>query len=157
MDRGPWLLSPCPFGVNTAQPIPNPVYYTTAEAGILAWKERVELLDGHIWRMAPLGDRHENVRDTLIGILGDQRKSRYATRANGPIRIPDFSEPHPDLTLYPPGVRKHPPPEGIHLVIEISETSSSGNCRRSRRVPLPEHESRTNSFRIIGGFISDPG
>jgi Uma2 family endonuclease len=98
-------------------------YYKMAEAGILAWKERVELLDGYILQMAPIGDRHENILDTLIGIFGDQRNSRYAIRANGPIRIPDFSEPQPDLTLYRRGVRTHPTPKDIHLVIEVSETT----------------------------------
>ena len=37
-------------------------YYKMAEAGILAWKERVELLDGHILQMAPIGDRLEDDR-----------------------------------------------------------------------------------------------
>ena len=98
-------------------------YYRMAEAGMLAPKERVELLDGHVLQMAPIGDRHENLVDTLNAILGDQRKSRYVVRVNGPIRIPDFSEPQPDLTLYRRGVRTHPIPKDIHLVIEVSETT----------------------------------
>ncbi|MBW0001401.1 MAG: Uma2 family endonuclease [Verrucomicrobia bacterium] len=109
-------------------------YYRMAEAGILAWKERVELLDGCILKMAPIGDRHENILDTLIGIFGDQRKSRYVIRANGPIRIPDFSEPQPDLTLYRPGVRTHPTPENIHLVIEVSETTLRYDTGKKKQV-----------------------
>jgi Uma2 family endonuclease len=109
-------------------------YYKMAEAGILAPKERVELLDGHILHMAPIGDRHENIVDTLIGIFGDQRKNRYVIRANGPIRIPDFSEPQPDLTLYRRGVRTHPTPEDVHLVIEVSETSLSYDSGKKKTV-----------------------
>jgi Uma2 family endonuclease len=109
-------------------------YYKMAEAGILAPKERVELLDGHILHMAPIGDRHENLVDTLNAILGDQRKSRYVVRVNGPIRIPDFSEPQPDLTLYRRGVRTHPIPEDIHLVIEVSETTLSYDSGKKKAV-----------------------
>src|SRR3954452_17586760 len=67
-------------------------YYRMAEAGILTPKERVELLNGQIIRMAPIGDRHQSIVDTLNGIFGDQRKGRYLLRVNGPIRIPNFNE-----------------------------------------------------------------
>jgi Uma2 family endonuclease len=109
-------------------------YYKMAEAGILAWKERVELLDGYILQMAPVGERHENILDALIGIFGDQRKSRYAIRANGPVRIPDVSEPQPNLTLYRRGVRTHPTPENIHLVIEVSETTLRYDTGKKKQV-----------------------
>lgn len=109
-------------------------YYRMAEAGILVPKERVELLDGRILQMAPISDRHENIVDTLIGIFGDQRKSRYIIRANGPIRIPDFSEPQPDLTLYRSGVRTHPTPEDVHLVVEVSDTSLRYDSGEKKRV-----------------------
>jgi Uma2 family endonuclease len=84
--------------------------------------------------MAPIGDRHENIVDTLIGIFGDQRKTRYVIRANGPIRIPDFSEPQPDLTLYRRGVRTHPTPEDVHLVIEVSETTIGYDTGKKKQV-----------------------
>src|SRR4051794_31963236 len=98
-------------------------YYRMAEAGILTPKERVELLNGQIIHMAPIGERHECIVDTLNGIFGDKRKGRYLIRVNGPIRIPNFNEPQPDITIYKRGVQKHPSPEEIHLVIEVSDTS----------------------------------
>jgi Uma2 family endonuclease len=98
-------------------------YYRMAEAGILGPKERVELLDGQILCMAPIGDKHQNLVDTLSEILGDQRKDRYRVRVGGPIRIEDFNEPQPDIVLYKRGVKKHPKPGEIHLVVEVSDTT----------------------------------
>ncbi len=98
-------------------------YYRMAEAGILRPKEPVELLDGQILCMSPIGDNHQNLVDTLSEILGDQRKNRYRVRAGGPIRIEPFNEPQPDIVLYKRGVKKHPTPGEIHLVIEVSDTT----------------------------------
>jgi Uma2 family endonuclease len=98
-------------------------YYRMAETGILRPKERVELLDGQILCMAPIGDKHQDLVDTLSEILGDQRKDRYRVRAGGPIRIEHFNEPQPDIVLYQRGVKKHPSPGEIHLVVEVSDTT----------------------------------
>jgi Uma2 family endonuclease len=98
-------------------------YYRMAEAGILRPNERVELLDGQILCMAPIGDNHQDVVDALSEILGDQRKNRYRVRAGGPIRIEHFDEPQPDIVLYKRGVKKHPTPGEIYLVVEVSDTT----------------------------------
>ena len=73
--------------------------------------------------MAPIGDKHQNLVDTLSEILGDQRKDRYRVRVGGPIRIEDFNEPQPDIVLYKRGVKKHPTPGEIYLVVEVSDTT----------------------------------
>lgn len=98
-------------------------YYRMAKAGILRPEERVELLDGQIICMAPIGDNHQDVVDALSEILGDQRNGRYRLRAGGPIRIERFSEPQPDIVLYKRGVKKHPTPKEIYLVVEVSDTT----------------------------------
>jgi Uma2 family endonuclease len=98
-------------------------YYRMAEAGILRPKERVELLDGQILCMAPIGDNHQDLVDTLSEVLGDQRNNRYRVRAGGPIRIEHFNEPQPDIVLYERGVKKHPTPGEIYLVVEVSDTT----------------------------------
>jgi Uma2 family endonuclease len=98
-------------------------YRRMAETGILRPKERVELIDGQILCMAPIGDSHQDLVDTLSEMLGDQRNNRYRVRAGGPIRIEHFSEPQPDIVLYERGLKKHPTPGEIYLVVEVSDTT----------------------------------
>lgn len=99
-------------------------YYRLAEAGILSPSERVELLNGQLIRMAPIGTRHRTIVDRLNEILIDQRKNRYRVSIDQPIRIEHFNEPQPDVVLYDRAVRnKHPTPEDIYLVIEVAETT----------------------------------
>jgi Uma2 family endonuclease len=99
-------------------------YYRLAEAGILSPSERVELLNGLIIRMPPIGTRHRTVVDRLNEILTDQRKNRYRVSIDQPIRIEPFNEPQPDVVLYDRAVKnKHPSPEDIYRVIEVAETT----------------------------------
>jgi Uma2 family endonuclease len=44
-------------------------------------------------------------------------------RVGGPFRIERFNEPQPDIVLYKRGVKKHPMPGDIYLVVEVSDTT----------------------------------
>ncbi len=99
-------------------------YYKLAETGILAPTERVELLNGQIIRMAPIGEKHRTIVDELNYIFVDARKKRYRVSIDQPVRIENFDEPQPDLTLYKTHVKnRHPTPEDIYLVIEVADTT----------------------------------
>jgi Uma2 family endonuclease len=99
-------------------------YYKLAETGILAPTERVELLNGQIIRMAPIGEKHRTIVDELNYIFVDARKNRYRVSIDQPVRIENFDEPQPDLTLYKTDVKnRHPTPEDIYLVIEVADTT----------------------------------
>ena len=62
-------------------------YYKLAEAGVLAPSERVELLNGRIIRMAPIGPRHATIVDKLTGLFVLAEKKRYRTGPGRPVRI----------------------------------------------------------------------
>ena len=99
-------------------------YYRLAEAGVLAPSERVELLNGQIIRMAPIGETHRTIVDKLNYIFVDKPKKRYQVSINQPIRIENFNEPQPDVVLYKRGVEnRHPTPEDIYLVIEVADAT----------------------------------
>jgi len=99
-------------------------YYKLAETGILAPSERVELLNGQIICMAPIGENHRTIVDNLTYIFVDKPKNRYRVSIDQPIRIENFDEPQPDVVLYKRGVRnKHPTPKDIYLVIEVADTT----------------------------------
>jgi Uma2 family endonuclease len=101
-------------------------YYKLAETGVLAPSERVELLNGQIIRMAPIGEKHRTIVDKLNYIFVDKPKKRYQVSIDQPIRIENFNEPQPDVVLYKRGVEnKHPTPEDIYLVIEVADATLS--------------------------------
>src|ERR1700676_5460676 len=52
-------------------------YHKLVEAGVLHPKERVELLDGLLVQMAPIGPRHQAIVDQLTEEFSAQNKGRY--------------------------------------------------------------------------------
>ena len=52
-------------------------------------------------------------------------KARYKVSPGRPIPIPDFNELQPDMVLFKRGVptERHPSPNEIYLVVQMSETT----------------------------------
>jgi len=100
-------------------------YHKLAEVGVLRPKERVELLDGLLVQMAPIGPRHQSIVDRLTEEFSAQNKGRYKVSPGRPIPIPDFNEAQPDMVLFKRSVptERHPSPNEIYLVVEVSETT----------------------------------
>lgn len=118
-----------------ARPFTVGDYYRMAEAGVLAPDERVELIEGEVIRMNPIGPPHANSVNTG-NYLFVTRLGRWVTvHVQNPVRLGDLSEPEPDLTL----VRKdrdtshHPGAADVALLVEVADSS----LRFDRRVKLP--------------------
>ena len=102
-------------------------YYAMAEAGILAPDERVELLDGEIIVMPPIGDWHVARVNLFTNTFPPQLQGRAVVSVQNPTRLDDASEPQPDVMLlrwrddfYGGG---HPGPADVLLLIEVSDTT----------------------------------
>ena len=102
-------------------------YYAMAEVGILAENDRVELLDGDIIAMPPIGDWHAASVDLFNNRLSPLLQGRAIVRVQGPTRLNNISEPLPDVMLlrwredfYRGG---HPSPADVLLLIEVSDTT----------------------------------
>lgn len=102
-------------------------YYAMADVGILDENDRVELLDGDIIAMPPIGDWHQSGVDRLNNLLAPLQQGRAIVRVQGPTRLNNMSEPLPDVMLlrwsedfYRSG---HPSPADVLLLIEVSDTS----------------------------------
>jgi Uma2 family endonuclease len=113
-------------------------YYRMAEAGILHDDDRVELIDGEIVHMPPIGSNHASVVDTLAGLLtGHLRRDQAIVRVQNPVRLNDLSELQADISLLKPrGDRyknAHPGADDIFLVIEVAESSAVSD--REVRIP----------------------
>ncbi len=102
-------------------------YHAMADAGILTEQDRVELLDGEIIVMPPIGNRHQSGTDRINAAMGADLRGRAIVRIQGPVRLDDGSEPQPDATLlrwrddfYETG---HPGPADVLLLIEVSDST----------------------------------
>jgi Uma2 family endonuclease len=96
-------------------------------AGILTEDDRVELLDGDIVTMSPIGRRHAACVKRLNAVLGRVFRGRAIVSVQDPIRLNDFSDPQPDLALLAPRddfyASAHPRPKDVLLVVEVADTS----------------------------------
>jgi Uma2 family endonuclease len=102
-------------------------YHRMGEAEILKPTERIELIQGEIVEMAPIGRRHYAFVDNLTQLLIMRLAGRAIVSAQGPIALADDSEPQPDVAVYR---RRAVPykdadrgPDDALLLIEVAETS----------------------------------
>jgi Uma2 family endonuclease len=114
-------------------------YYRMAEAGIFDEDDRVELIEGEIIEMVPIGSRHAGVVKRLIALLsGLISDDKAILSAQDPVRLNDLSEPEPDVALLRPRpdfyTESHPEPQDVLLVIEVADSSAESD--RLIKVPL---------------------
>ncbi len=111
-------------------------YDRMVQAGILQEDDRVELIEGEIVEMAPIGSRHAASVARLTALFYSVREEAIVWVQN-PIRLGERSEPQPDLALLHPRpdfyAQNHPGPEHILLVVEVADTSAEID----REVKLP--------------------
>ncbi|MBE3573075.1 MAG: Uma2 family endonuclease [Moorella humiferrea] len=102
-------------------------YYQMARAGILGEDDRVELIEGEIIEMVPIGVKHAACVRRLLHIFSSRIGGKALVDTQNPLRIDKHSEPQPDLMLLK---RRddyygafHPRPEDVLLLIEVADTS----------------------------------
>lgn len=107
------------------------------EAGVLGEDDAVQLLDGEIVVMAPIGPGHAAIVNRLARLLQDAVDGRFVVSVQNPVRLSRSSEPQPDLALL---VRRDddyedalPLPGEVALVVEVADSS----VELDRRVKLP--------------------
>ncbi|MCC7367151.1 MAG: Uma2 family endonuclease [Chloroflexi bacterium] len=119
-------------------------YYRMAAAGVFKPGERVELLDGEIIPMNPIGSEHAWCVNRVSGIFF--RFADYLkVGTQNPLRLSDRSEPQPDLLILQPDTPedRHPEPADVFLAIEVAESSPRVDRGRKRslyaRAGIPEY------------------
>ena len=113
-------------------------YYRLAEVGVLKPDDRVELIDGEIIRMPPIGSPHAARVTRISYILRDVFEKRAIISVQNPVRLDDFSEPVPDIALLKPRedfyAAHHPTPQDVLLIVEVSDSTTLTD--RNVKVPL---------------------
>lgn len=113
-------------------------YHQMVEAGILAEDDRVELLEGEIIEMSPIGRRHAACVNRLVRLFSQRLGDRVIVAAQNPIQLSDRSEPQPDIALLQPKAdfyeAGHPQPQDILLLVEVADTTVEFD--REIKIPL---------------------
>jgi Uma2 family endonuclease len=102
-------------------------YHRMGEAGIFGPEERVELLDGEIYVMPPIGLAHAGLVNRLSKMIFKVIGDGAILTIQNPIRLADYSEPQPDLCV----LRARDDwygsvpatPADVLLLIEVSDSS----------------------------------
>ncbi|MGH8295340.1 MAG: Uma2 family endonuclease [Steroidobacteraceae bacterium] len=110
-------------------------YYRMARVGLLPPEMRVELIEGEVIDMLPVGEHHQGVVDRLAERLILAAAKRVTVRQQGPVRFDRYTELQPDFALLKRGEGSVSPPgaEEVLLLIEVSDSS----LRYDRQVKLP--------------------
>ncbi|WP_245754674.1 Uma2 family endonuclease [Candidatus Accumulibacter aalborgensis] len=100
-------------------------YHKMADAGVLSHQDRVELIEGEIVDMAPIGSQHAYVVNQLARLFTLAAGEDCLVSTQNPIRLDDRSEPQPDLALLKPGdyMAHLPGLADILLVVEVASSS----------------------------------
>jgi Uma2 family endonuclease len=114
-------------------------YHRMAAAGIFHEDDRLELLQGEIVEMPPIGPGHASgVNRLMHSFLPLQLEGKVIISVQNPIRLGEYSEPQPDLALLKPRpdfyAQEHPGPEDVFLAVEVMDSSASYD--REVKVPL---------------------
>jgi Uma2 family endonuclease len=108
-----------------------------AEVGILKEAPRVELVDGRIIDMSPIGPRHAACAIRLAKLFITSLGDRTTVSIQAPMLAGDDSEPEPDVVLLEPRsdfyAEARPTTANALLLIEVADSS----LRFDRMVKLP--------------------
>ncbi len=74
-------------------------YHRMGEVGILQPDERVELIDGVLKQMSPIGNQHAACVSKLMNLLLPPLQGRALVRVQNPIVLNDNTEPEPDVAI----------------------------------------------------------
>jgi Uma2 family endonuclease len=102
-------------------------YHQIAETGIFSQSDRLELIDGEIIKMSPIGRKHAACVARLNALFQEKLGKSTVIWVQNPISLDHGSEPQPDLALLLP---RHdfyefdlPTPKDILLVVEVADTT----------------------------------
>ncbi|HYR84141.1 MAG TPA: Uma2 family endonuclease [Terriglobia bacterium] len=112
-------------------------YYRMAAAGILTEDDRVELIEGEILEMSPIGHRHMVCVDRATDLLTSSLRGKALISVQNPLRLNKYNEPQPDIVVLKRRAdyyaSKLHTPEDTLLVLELSDTT----LRYDTKVKLP--------------------
>jgi len=108
------------------------------EAGIFGEDDRVELIEGEIIEMSPIGSPHAARVKRLNRLLVRRLGTRAIVQVQDPVLLSQLSEPQPDLGVLKPRedfyAAGHPEPSDVLLIVEVADSSRAFD--RTIKAPL---------------------
>lgn len=145
-------------------------YNRMAEIGILTEDDRVELIEGEIIEMSPIGSRHAACVNRLNMLLSSRAEQSFIVSVQNPIVANDYSEPEPDVAVLRPRAdyyaQELPGAADVLLVVEVADTTvdtdrsvkmvlyARSNIPESILVDLPKEVIEVYSDPINGQYQS---
>ena len=124
-------LLPGPFTVDE--------YHRLGQLGIFDEDDRVELLDGQIVELTPIGAAHAACVLRLNHLLSQRARAGVAVSMQNPVVLARRWEPQPDIAVLRRaggfGGAWLPGPEHVLLVIEVADSS----LERDRNLKIPAY------------------
>ena len=114
-------------------------YHRMGEAGILGADDRVELIEGEIVEMTPIGRDHASVVARIQHFFSTRLGDRAIVWTQNPLLLTaQVSEPQPDVILLSPRSDFYrsglPEPSDVRLLIEVADSSLAYD--RRTKIPL---------------------
>ena len=103
-------------------------YHRMGEAGILGTGDRVELIEGEIIEMSPIGSRHAGTVARIHHLFSIRLLDQAVVWIQNPLLLVRHqSEPEPDVMLLAPRADFYtgglPEPPDVRLLIEVADSS----------------------------------
>jgi Uma2 family endonuclease len=102
-------------------------YHRIAEAGVLSEDDRVELIEGEILEMNPIGSKHASCVKRLTRLFTEKLGDKVIVGVQDPVQVGEYSEPQPDVALLRSRpdfyAAAHPRPNDVLLLIEVADTT----------------------------------
>jgi Uma2 family endonuclease len=112
-------------------------FYRMGEVGIFKADDRIELIDGELIDMAPIGSFHAGLNSKVSDWLMRSLSGRAIPWIQNPIRLSRYSAPQPDFSLlrYRPDyyAKSLPTAADVLLLVEVSDST----LRSDRQVKAP--------------------
>lgn len=109
------------------RPITVDEYHRMGELGFFGPEERLELLDGELIAVPPMGKMHASAIERLNFLFVTRLGEHAGVRPQLPTRVSNISEPEPDFSIV---VRRpdfhasgHPQPQGTFALVECADSS----------------------------------
>lgn len=116
-------------------------FHRMTDAGILSEDDRVELIDGDIVEMAPIGPRHASCVMRLTSLLSRQLGNQAIVSVQNPVQLDERSELYPDVAVLLPHAHEYraglPGPTDVLLLIEVADTTIDAD--RTVKIPHYSH------------------